>query len=122
MKKIITVLTLSFICLSSASTSTKATLAAGAELPENFKQLKEQEAKSGLNDIIRSYSTYEGSSVTITYTEEKGNGDTYYYRGTLNYVGTGSSETYEYLGDKREFELDKIVTSSGNVIIPQFVQ
>lgn len=111
------VLALSAVCL--LSVPAKSTLAAGAELPENFKEIKEQEARMGLNDVVRSYSSYQGSTVSITYTERQSNGDTYYYKGTLSYIGRGYKGSYEYLGDKRDFDLYKIVKSDGTVINPK---
>lgn len=93
--------------------------ASGAELPKGFDTNKNIEDRATVYDVMRSYSSYRGKSVQVDEIRRQSNGDRYYYRGTVEYVGRdGLFGDYKYLGDLRKFTLYKIVTSNGDVITP----
>lgn len=95
-------------------------LASELESAKNISQTQDIQPFMTLTDIVMSYSSYQGPTVSHNYTERKSNGDVYYYTGTLKYIGraNGWYGSYKYLGDKTEFTLYKIVTKDGHSITP----
>lgn len=119
--KLSSLLALSIVA-STCLASVQPVLAAGAELPKDFDANTKVESKMTIYDIVKRYSRYQGESVSHSYSEKQSNGSTYYYRGTLEYIGRdGLLGDYMYLGDKRDFELYKVVTSDGTIITPQYL-
>lgn len=77
------------------------------------------ESRQTIYDVIRSYSSYQGKTVSVEEVRRQDNGDRYYYRGNVEYIGRdGLFGDYKYLGDLRRFTLYKIITSDGSVIYP----
>ena len=121
MKKCISIVALSFMCLLAAPTNYVS--AAGAELPNNFKELQSQEVRMPLDGISMTYDSYQGKSVSYTYTEKQDNGDIYYFKGSLEYVGkSGVFGPYHYYGNKKDFTLYQIRKPDGSIITVKSVE
>ncbi|MBS6504285.1 MAG: hypothetical protein KH415_22230 [Clostridium sp.] len=117
LSKIIALTVLTTTCTSGA------VFASGEELHNNINTPDKIETRLTHYDVIRSYSKYQGKSVQVNEIRKQSNGDTYYYTGTVNYIGRdGLFGDYQYLGDLRKFTLYKIVTKDGSVITPMSIE
>ena len=116
MKKCTSIVALSLMTLLLLPTNSVS--AAGAELPENFKEIQNtQDPRMSLDDISQTFDSYQGKSVSYSYTEKQDNGDVYYYKGTLEYIGkSGLFGPYHYLGHKSDFTLYQIRKPDGSII------
>lgn len=117
LSKIIALTVLTTTCISGT------VFASGEELHNNIDTSNKIESRLTHYDVIRLYSKYQGKYVQVNEIRKQSNGDTYYYKGTVNYIGRdGLFGDYQYLGDLRKFTLYKIVTKDGSVITPMSIE